>query len=77
MLSKSDKQFLITNFATKADLKNFATKEDISILAKQKDLVEIKQDIKDLTGAVGAIFEWMDDIHRAIVGKPIKSISGN
>jgi hypothetical protein len=45
-------------------------KQDMKGVAKQKDLLE-------LMSLVSAIFGWMDDIHRAFVGKPIKRPAEN
>lgn len=73
--TKADKQFLKENFATKDDLKDLAKQKDLLRLESKVD--EIKETVDDLTDAVGAIFEWTDDIHRAIVGKPVKRVSGN
>ena len=66
MLTKQDQKFLLENLATKNDVKRIETKID-----------EVQQSVNDLTGAVGAIFEWTDDIHRAIVGKSVKRVHGN
>lgn len=63
MLTKADKKFILDNVATKGDLLN--VKE------------ELKSDIADIIKALGAIFEWTDEIHRAIVGKPFKHPSQN
>lgn len=75
---------MITDADIKKMKKVFATKDDLKDLAKQKDLLrleskvdEIKQDVHDLTDAVGTIFQWTDNIHRAIVGKPTRKISEN
>ena len=60
-----------------------AKMSDLKELAKQSDLLDVKKDIirletkidsvsedvQDLTSAVGAIFQWTDDIHSAIAGK--------
>lgn len=50
MLSKSDKLWLKSFFATKDDLKSFATKEDINDVARKDDLKSFatKEDIKPL-----------------------------
>lgn len=84
MITDADIQKMKKVFATKDDLKNFATKDDLNGLAKQKDLLRlelkvdsIKQDVHDLTDAVGAIFQWTDNIHRAIIGKPSRKSSEN
>lgn len=78
----------LKGFATKDDLKVFATKDDLQALAKQKDLLDVKKDLLDVKDkltelsdyvipALGNIFRWTDDIHRAVLGKPMKSPHGN
>ncbi len=73
---------------TKKDLKNIGSIMEEKLEPVKKDIkrVEIKVDgvekkVNELTGfivpAVGNILEWTDDIHRAIVGKPIKRPHGN
>ena len=68
--------------------KKFATKDDLKALAKQKDLLSVKKDLADVKNkltelsnyvipALGNIFRWTDDIHRAVLGKPMKSPHGN
>ena len=37
----------------------------------------IDETLGHMTGALGAIFEWTDDVHRAIVGKPSKRLHEN
>lgn len=53
--------------------------KDIKHVEIKVDSVEKK--VNELTGfivpAVGNILKWTDDIHRAIVGKPIKRPHGN
>lgn len=75
MLTKSDKKFLKANFATKDDLKKLASKRDIARV--ETAIAGLKNDIGDIANALGAIFEWTDDIHRAIVGRPLKRPSQN
>lgn len=70
MLTKDDKKFLLDNFASKKDIDRI----DASIGSLKR---ELKADIADLANALGAIFQWTDDIHRAIVGKPVKRSAGN
>jgi phage-related minor tail protein len=73
---------------TKKDLKNIGSlmEEKLEPVIKDIKHVEIKVDsvekkVNELTGfivpAVGNILKWTDDIHRAIVGKPIKRPHGN
>lgn len=75
---------MITDTDIKKMKKVFVTKDDLKELAKQKDLLRletkvdtVKGTLDELVDVVGAIFEWTDDIHRAIVGKPTKRTSGN
>ncbi len=46
-----------------------------------KRVSSVEQKVTELTEfvvpAIGNILEWTDDIHRAIVGKPSKRVSGN
>jgi len=69
---------------TQKDIKKIkeSLKDDFDGLSKSIQRVEKKVDtvsenIDDLSGAVGAIFEWTDDIHRAIVGRKHSKTSGN
>lgn len=69
---------------TKKDLQNIGSVMDEKLEPIKKDIkrIEIKVDsvketLDDLTDATGAIFEWTDDIHRAIIGKSIKRLHEN
>ena len=78
---------MITDDDVKKLSKVFATKDDLKGLAKQKDLIEtkqtvlqVKQQLNELSEyvvpALGNIFRWTDDIHRAVVGRsPRKNAS--
>lgn len=72
MLTKADKKFFKVNFVTKNDLKG---------LAKQKDILRVEKKIDELTEyvmpALGNIFKWTDDIHKALIGKPSHASSEN
>lgn len=70
MLTKDDKKFLLDNFASKKDIDRIDT--SIGILKR-----EIKADIAELANALGVLFQWTDDIHRAIIGKPSRKPSEN
>jgi len=66
MLTKKDQKFLLDNLASKQDISRI-----------ESAISDLKRDIGDLTDAIGAIFQWTDNIHRAIVGKPTRKISEN
>ncbi len=74
MLTKKDKAFLKETFATKDDLKAMAKQDDL--LAVKKDVSDVKDKLTELSDyvipALGNIFRWTDDIHRTILGKPMK-----
>ena len=81
MLTKSDKQFLTENFATKDDFKNLAKQKDLLRVESKVDSLDtrvssIEQKLDQLTEYVmptlGGILKWTDDIHKAIIGKPLK-----
>ncbi len=75
-------------FATKDDLKNLAKQDDLLAVKKdvarvetkvdtvKKDLLDVKDKLTELSDyvipALGNIFRWTDDIHRAVLGKPMK-----
>ena len=69
---------------TKKDLRNIGelmderldpVKDDMKRVETKVD--SVKETLDDLVDATGAIFAWTDDIHREIVGKPAKRVSGN
>lgn len=47
MFTKSDKNWLKDNFATKDDLKNFATKDDLNNLSTKKDIQILDRKLKN------------------------------
>ena len=61
---------MITDQDIKKMKKVFTTKDDLKPIHKKMDLMDKKLD--DLTEyvvpALGSIFKWTDDIHRAFVG---------
>lgn len=86
MITDDDVKKLSKVFATKEDLKALAKQDDLLAIKKDVARVETKVDrvktsLDELSEyvvpALGNIFRWTDSIHRAIVGKPMKSPSGN
>ncbi len=73
-------------FATKDDLKGVAKQKDLVSL--QKDVSALKTDVKRVEKkmdefseyvipALGNIFKWTDNIHKALIGKPSRTINEN
>lgn len=68
---------------TDADVKKFKevfdTKQDSEKRHKEtlKRFDQLDETLSAMTDAVGAIFEWTDDVHKVIVGKPSKTTHGN
>ena len=64
---------------TKRDLQSIGSLMDVKFEPMKKDIKHMKsnvdsinQKLDELVNAIGAIFAWTDDIHRAIIGKPAK-----
>ncbi|KKS98730.1 MAG: conserved Crenarchaeal protein [Candidatus Gottesmanbacteria bacterium GW2011_GWA2_43_14] len=69
MFTKSDKNWLKKNFATKDDLKNFATKDDLKDYATKKDLIGLatSKDIEELkTTFLINLEKWKNELFNKI-----------
>lgn len=74
MLTKSDKQFLQSTFATKDDLKTFATKGDVAsikqdvtslkqgVTSLQEDVTSVKKSLKSIEGKLDLTISYFDKI---------------